>query len=233
MTKRICKVDGCDKPHHSNGYCGMHDARMKRHGSLNASRKERPVCSVEGCNNLNDAKTYCATHYARFKKTGSPYIASRKVTLQRDLDLWMEKFDRERSWETSSECIIWPFGKDQGYGAYRGKPAHRFMLQKYKGEPESDKLHAAHCPYKCSNKDCVNPNHLRWATPKENSRDNFRNNLKSKTAKLTETQVMEIYQDFGKHVDIANQYSVSRPVVTNIKNGKSWGWATEGLARGS
>lgn len=30
---RICKLKGCDNPHHANGYCGKHNARNRRTGS--------------------------------------------------------------------------------------------------------------------------------------------------------------------------------------------------------
>jgi len=32
---RICCIDGCDKPHDSGGYCGMHAKRVRRYGDPN------------------------------------------------------------------------------------------------------------------------------------------------------------------------------------------------------
>ena len=31
---RICSVEGCDKVHHSRGFCNTHRKRMKKHGML-------------------------------------------------------------------------------------------------------------------------------------------------------------------------------------------------------
>ncbi len=86
----------------------------------------------------------------------------------------------------ASECINWPFHKvPSGYGraTYRGRrtSAHRVVLEIATGITENEGLQAAHAPIICHNPACVNPNHLRWATPLENSQDKFLD----KTAKVT------------------------------------------------
>ena len=32
MTKRTCKIDGCDRPHEARGWCDLHNRRWRRNG---------------------------------------------------------------------------------------------------------------------------------------------------------------------------------------------------------
>lgn len=36
--KRVCSVDGCDKPHNSQGLCSMHYTRLRRHGAVSVTK---------------------------------------------------------------------------------------------------------------------------------------------------------------------------------------------------
>ena len=33
-SNKVCKVEGCNKPHSAKGYCSMHYARIKRNGTI-------------------------------------------------------------------------------------------------------------------------------------------------------------------------------------------------------
>lgn len=72
--------------------------------------------------------------------------------------------------EKSSECWNWQAGcKRDGYGVFhvrrRHVPAHRLSYAFHWG-PIPDGIFIDHI---CHNKRCVNPDHLRLATPKQNS----------------------------------------------------------------
>jgi hypothetical protein len=77
----------------------------------------------------------------------------------------------------AGDCIEWPFAvrKSSGYPAYTYRSsgrkisvdAHRYVCALAHGKPIDDEQ-AAHS---CGTKICINPRHLRWATPQENMDD--------------------------------------------------------------
>ena len=90
-------------------------------------------------------------------------------------------------------------------------------------------LEAAHGP--CNNRACYNPSHLTWKTSAENKADKLQDGTdnrgeKHNMAKLTEEQVLEIY-DLAWHSSfsqrkIASQFGVNHRTVWDIKHGRSW-----------
>lgn len=140
---------------------------------------------------------------------------------------------------TDEECLIWPFGKfADGYAAvqFEGKKwrASRLVCRLSSGEPEDEKLDAAHSCGK-GHEGCVNPKHLRWATRKENCSDKIGHNtinrgVKNGANKLSEKQVLDIYsyKDTGlMQKEVAALFGISRYLVKSIWNGNNWSWLTK------
>jgi len=137
---------------------------------------------------------------------------------------------------TDTECIIWPFSRNQsGYGAVRisGLPqgAHRAVCTLVHGPAPTKDGHAAHS---CGNGHlgCVNPNHLGWKSPKENTADQIGHGTRltgrrKPAAKLTEDQARYIRENYPTEgcAALARRFNVSRWSIHNIYKGKRWQYA--------
>lgn len=68
----VCKVDGCERPLGTSGYCYAHYGRVKRNGHPGGPkiREKNPgaICSVEGCGILVQCQGFCDLHYRRSLK---------------------------------------------------------------------------------------------------------------------------------------------------------------------
>lgn len=73
---RKCSIDGCVKPKYSNGFCQMHNWRVKHYGDPLRVRPERPLCSVDGCSRVIKARGLCQLHFGR-QKRGLPFDYTR------------------------------------------------------------------------------------------------------------------------------------------------------------
>lgn len=192
-------------------------------------------CNVVDCQRSSDRCSngrlgYCSMHYQRLKKFGDPSVVNKCPSPARD---WIE----ENKTHTGNDCLKWPFhvGKD-GYGRAHGgensslSTASRLMCIAAHGEPPSEKHEAAHS---CGNgnKGCTNPNHIYWATPKQNQHDRIAHGTsargsQSPVSKLKESDVLEIRRLLPNHSQyfIAKLFNVSRGTISCIKSGKNWGW---------
>ena len=69
MPKRICSVEGCEKPATSRGWCKAHHQRVLRYGDPRADKPLRPSpgtqtgCVVAGCDRPHKSLGLCALHY--------------------------------------------------------------------------------------------------------------------------------------------------------------------------
>lgn len=134
-------------------------------------------------------------------------------------------------------CITWPYSQGRnGYGLLwfdgRSRFAHRVICQIVHGNPPTDTHHAAHS---CGVRHCVNPDHLRWATPLENTLDKhlhgtFHRGSMCHQAKLSEEQARFAIANKGviRPGDIAAMYGVSVQVISSIHSGRSWSWLSKG-----
>ncbi len=133
----------------------------------------------------------------------------------------------------SDECWLWTGARHpKGYGRIRqgGRGsktllAHRvsFELHKRLLKPGENACH------RCDNPPCVNPNHLFAGSQKDNiidreakGRSADRRGEKGGGSKLTENKVVDIISDPRTHSKIAEDYDVSRSLVSAVKAAKCW-----------
>ena len=199
------------------------------------SKIDHNRCSVASCDRsahftAGGRGGLCSTHYKRKLKNGDPNLVGRRSSPAID---WVEAHVSH----PGDECLIWPFhiGKD-GYGRVHerrtGKlmTTSRMMCIMAHGEPESEKLQAAHS---CGNgnQGCVNPRHLYWTDHTGNQADRVKHGTTNRgqrqwQAKLTEADVREIraLRGLESQASIARRYRLDQSTVSNIMRRKNWAW---------
>jgi hypothetical protein len=129
------------------------------------------------------------------------------------------------------DCWEWIGGKDRwGYGRFgiNGRPtlAHRFMYELEIGVIPEGML----VLHECDNPACVNPDHLKLGTYKDNSDDKVKKDRQPKgekngKSKLTEYDVEEIRNLWLSGFDvgyIAGLKNISIPNAYLVVNRKTW-----------
>lgn len=184
------------------------------------------TCTVEGCEREQWARTYCHAHYSRWHRHGNPTAGIK----------WGEgkEWIRRHVSHTGDACLMYPFHKDpNGYARVneKGKSSlgTRMMCALAHGEPPSNKHHAAHS---CGNPSCINPMHLRWATPSENERDKVLHGTSNRgsrhgMSKLKAEQVLTILNDNRSSYQVAKDFGVSPRTIRMIREGRNWSWLTK------
>lgn len=230
-TSRLCSIPDCGNTYYARGWCQAHYTRQRRYGdpvgvpSLVSS--QRPKCSIDGCKKPVKNRSWCSAHYHRWQRYGDPL---RGYTAQGVLPAFIEATALPCSLDG---CLEWPFGK----GKYpklniNGKTilAHRYVCLLSHGPAPDRKHQAAH---NCGNSRCVNPRHLRWATPAENNADKVLHGTilrgeNSSVAKLTESQVIAIRSLLSEgnmtQKEIASTFGIDQTTVSDIKRRKNWSW---------
>ena len=71
-----CKIEGCNGPVKTRGWCQAHYARWLRTGDTGPADVVRKspgrACSVEGCGRKHVGHGFCEGHLRRYKSTGDP-----------------------------------------------------------------------------------------------------------------------------------------------------------------
>lgn len=140
-----------------------------------------------------------------------------------------EAFLRAHINHQGDECLLWPFclnGRGYGLAVVDGVQRHasNWMARLAHGEPTPPKTHAAH---NCGNPACVNPQHLRWATAKENAADRKRHgteNIGERSGKtnLTAEDVLYIRNAPPKLKPLMEKFGMSKHGISKIRSGKRW-----------
>jgi hypothetical protein len=184
----------------------------------------RGECAVDGCQERVLAGGYCSPHYRRAQKYGDPLAGG---TPQGAVLQWL----KDKADHQGNECLQFPFSDDGGYysvslGGGKWSKAHRIMCEFRHGSPAPNMV----ARHSCHNKSCVNPNHLSWGTPAQNSADSVKAGRMAKgsrvaNSKLNENMVVEIREQWkrGKNLDqIAANYPAGRGAIWLAATKKTW-----------
>lgn len=194
------------------------------------------ACAVDGCNGnshhlAKGCRGWCTKHYQRWRKFGLPETGDEK-------NRWGSKpdeFVRELLLADTNECIEWPFTCSRGRAMIRvnGKAisACRFICELVFGKPVTRYYEAAHSCGR-GHLGCVNPRHLRWATPRENQADRIKHEThcrgtKSPNSKLTENDVLNIRRRAlggESQISLAKDYGVGRTTIARVIDRETWAW---------
>lgn len=233
-SQSICSVDGCEKPHVARGFCGTHYKRWRR-DNPKPEQKRRKKCKVDGCDRLSHVRGMCGKHSYRFTANGCVNKARKKTDSET-----MQEFVDGAVASITDDCIEWPFAKSAGYArmVIEGKSLRvsRLVLERTVGEAPSEVHVAAHKPRVCHNPACINPRHLRWATPSENEADKLLDGTRARgersgNSKLTEQQVIIAYKSpASMRQQLAERFGVSKDAIKHVQIGKTWRHVTRGLS---
>lgn len=125
-------------------------------------------------------------------------------------------------------CILWPHALRNGYGCFRRDGhtyyVHSTICERVHG-PRPPGHEAAHT---CGVHACVNPRHIRWATPTENQADRVAHGTTNRgercgASKLTEADVRVIRRSKGRlHRELAVEYGVVRQTIDRVIARITW-----------
>lgn len=199
-----------------------------------ANTRIRPMCTVPDCTAPHMGHGYCSKHYQRWRNHGTIEL-SRREPVPGEVQ---EQFLRDLvAGDWPQECVQWPYSRTaQGYGVATiggvRVAAHRGCCKIAHGEPPTPEHQAAHSCGK-GHEGCVNPGHLRWATPAENCADMVLHGTApigsaNPSALLSDALVLEIYALKGKvpQPEISRRYGIPQPTISDIMRGTHWSSVT-------
>lgn len=231
MTKRICSIEECERPHSARGLCEYHYTKARRDGSIPIAKRKAPMrnppscCTVSDCDRKHYAKGYCHKHYVRVWKNGT--LIMKRANNGEHLQ-WLEANSRHEG----DDCLAWPFKSrdSRGYALAsiegRMRVASRVMCELRNGPPPEEGLVCAHNCGK-GHLGCVNPKHLRWTTQKDNIADKVKHgtlNCGSNhyASKLTIEDVEAIIASPKTSRELSREIGVSAGHIRYIRCGGRW-----------
>lgn len=171
--KKTCIGPQCVRPVQAKNLCKAHYLQMSRKGEIKPLRVPRTTCKHEACLNAHHALGYCSTHHGQFKKYGKTYDIGELYHQAKGGHETIEQFFWARVRKTIS-CWEWTgsiikgrmnYGWVSRYG--HEQLAHRLSYKLKHGEIPD----AMVVDHRCHNTICVNPDHLRLATPSQNAQN--------------------------------------------------------------
>lgn len=143
-------------------------------------------------------------------------------------ELFWNKVNQDGPIILDTPCWIWTaYTFSKGYGQFwngsRIMLAHRYSWELHYGTLPKN-LFICH---KCDNPPCVNPEHLFLGTHQDNMDDMIAKNRDYHNKKLTDAQVLQIYNSIKPAKDVAEEYKVHVSTIHEIKRGVTYKKVTE------
>lgn len=183
------------------------------------------ICSLDGCGNavLVTKWGLCGVHYRRMRKYGDANIPS-----PRDVP---RLFYEGIQGHAGDACVEWTFSRSAGYAVMSVRNhtvvVSRALCEDRHGPPPHPNSEAAHS---CGHSWCVNPMHVSWKSPKENSADRIRHQtlrpgtrrrfISKGRKKLNAAQVETIAASTSRPRDLASAYGVCVHTIRKVKKGR-------------
>lgn len=220
--KPICSIQDCGKPAKLRGQCEPHYRKALSYGDRSRGRRGGiAVCTVEGCDRSHRCRGFCAIHYDHWKRRNDVRKRASPGVLQNFIDAAVSS--------NTDECIVWPLRTEDWYLLIyrdgRHTSASNWVCRQAHGEPPTPLHEACHS---CNHPPCINPNHLRWGTGKENQADRVAHGTdcrgeKNPRAKLTTDQVLFIKANPDATAkELAELLSVKIATVYKVRQRKNW-----------
>jgi hypothetical protein len=166
------------------------------------------------------ARGFCNAHYYRWLKYADP-LGGR----------WPQqvKFLERVLQNVTDACVLWPFAVVRGgYGHTHTEGTthlvHRLVCERAHGVAPFEGAEAAHS---CGVAACINPRHIRWATPKQNAADKrlhgtWIHGEQISSAKLTKRAVQVIRASRLSNAELGRVFGVYRHTIRSVRLGRSW-----------
>jgi hypothetical protein len=146
---------------------------------------------------------------------------------QKYIDRFHTKYEKKEN-----GCWEWTDAKDKsGYGYYRAPTATAGKAHRFSALIAGLDITQPVIRHLCNNPSCVNPDHLRAGSVKDNSDDKVAASrqpmgITNGRAKLTEQQVLEIRAKYipwtYSTTMLAKEYGVSSVMISDIVNKRNW-----------
>jgi hypothetical protein len=225
-----CAINGCGRPARTRGLCKAHYSRLLRLGDPLAgggfNQPVPPRCTVEGCTKPAHARQVCIAHYSRLYRHGDPLAGGPPCAPQGAGSAFIEQALQY----VSDDCLIWPYGRNRGYGSVhdgeRARGAHCIVCERAHGPAPNSRLMAAHS---CGQPLSVVSLALELRSPrrllpcKTISRAFPALVVHRKCRGFTHS-VRDIRRSPLSSSVLGRLYGVTRGTISAVRSGKNWAW---------